>query len=1673
MSKRRPSSLVRYLRVYLTLIFSVLFMSGMKAQDYVITTAESWVANQTLSTNVIVDAGGTLTIAAGVTVAFNYADINADTTGDFRIEVRNGGKLIINGTYANPVVFRGAGAAPPAYASANRWWQGLNLASTTGSSISFLTIKNANNGINVAGALNLNGITVDSSANGIIVNNTLGGTVNLNVPVISNIPGKGIVINNGATNIRYATLSDITDNGIEINTPNVTVDWTTIVNASTGLVNNASATSTVVSNSSFTGNKKSGLFNLDGTVTITNSKFNSNAFNGIVNSSGTLTLTQADMSNNTSRGILLAGAGVSTIKNVTDTANGNVGVDIIPQKQTADLLVPAGTAEATMPTVSFLYSNIYHNSLTSTPANLQVRSLSTSASPVADFTTTWWGVNTGIMDLVSSATVGAINYANWRTVGAYAVVSTANLDPAKSIAISYPVAGQNLLQGEASAVRWTSLGNIPYVIVSHIISTGVAPATTKSYDIVPNTGSFSVTPPTADPSVVFYVKSFSDTTVNSSVSSIVIVTPTSHTISAYAAAPAPRAATHTTVTASTAGLTNGSTVVISGGTGAAAVLNGTFVISNVLAGSFEIEHATAAIAGLPVWSFPAPTMQINRPLASDTLRSSAKFNVKWVAPAVVKNLDIYFSKLGDFSDEIKVGTSVDATTGAYEITVPASVTKGTTAKIKLKDVTPNVTNVSTISSSAFNTFANPPWSFAKTGYSMNLAVDTLIFAASNPNAADATSENADSYIGAFWTNGGGQRVCVGSAQGIDPVVPFSATPVAITAYAAAADPNYTTVSTASTTGLTNGRSVTISGDANTYFNGVFVVSNVVDNTSFDIAVPAIAHGAVAYGTWTLNRVANISGLAAGGGGNLAVTVASTTGLSVGDPITVSQSGRAAYNGTFAISLIPSATVLELATPYVAPPATATTSVLPAPAPRAATHTTVSGVVPATLVNGGTVTIAASHITADNGTYTVSNVQAGSFEIPLARGPVATTTIIPKTGSEATTAVVTVPDATAFGAGFATGDYVSIASSSVAAYNTAAPVAIAALAGNTFEIPVAQVGVAITATASAGGNDILCSTANTTGISVGTSVLVYGAVSADAAFTNGVHLVTAVVPNTSFTFTASSPWSATSPSNYLINDVGTATWAAYDHAHATFTVNEYNVANVNLPDHRYRALTIWGDDPTTTAKEGPADGDNLTFSLYKAGYAPASNPDGILPARFSLDSTIAAAVAGNNDYIGGTDSLATVAYHLNSTPVYFSIFSREGYGQSSSSTTGTVTRSEAYTAAGTWYLYSTNVLPTLTAFAPNPLTGSFMESFGTNMLIAKNGSGNVYWPQYGINDIDANGGWRYDQAYYVKVGNTAGTPGTLNFTLTGQKIVPETSPVSLNKGWNYVPYLRESSMNIGIALSSISKYIVIVKQDDGKVYWPAYSINEIGSMTAGRGYLVKVAEASTLYYPSNSYTAKENVVEESKDAVHFVVKSNSDNSSVIGITADALEGKIQANDEVGVFNSEGVLVGSAVYTGGNLAITVWGLESGAKNGFGMKEGETYSIKVWNSVTGNEISLTNVKYAEGTGVYTNNGISLVSKVEGLSNIVPVEYSVSQNYPNPFNPSTTIKYALPKDSRVKIAVYNILGQVVRELVNTDMKAGYHQVYFNAAGIASGVYFYKIDAGDFHVTKKMNLLK
>ncbi|MBS1552774.1 MAG: T9SS type A sorting domain-containing protein [Bacteroidetes bacterium] len=178
--------------------------------------------------------------------------------------------------------------------------------------------------------------------------------------------------------------------------------------------------------------------------------------------------------------------------------------------------------------------------------------------------------------------------------------------------------------------------------------------------------------------------------------------------------------------------------------------------------------------------------------------------------------------------------------------------------------------------------------------------------------------------------------------------------------------------------------------------------------------------------------------------------------------------------------------------------------------------------------------------------------------------------------------------------------------------------------------------------------------------------------------------------------------------------------------------------------------------------------------------------------------------------------------------------------------------------------------------------------------------------------------------------------------------------------------------------------------------------------------------------------------------------------------------------------------------GNNVILNWATASETNNsGFDVerKDLKAGTHDVWNKVgnvagngtttNGHSYSFTERNLASGNYGYRLKQIDLNGNFHyyNLSNEVsvgvPSEFELSQNYPNPFNPSTKISFALPKEGKVSLKIYDMTGKEVMTLVNEVKTAGYYSVSFNASSLSSGMYFYTLSADNYTATKKMMLIK
>jgi endo-beta-N-acetylglucosaminidase D len=149
------------------------------------------------------------------------------------------------------------------------------------------------------------------------------------------------------------------------------------------------------------------------------------------------------------------------------------------------------------------------------------------------------------------------------------------------------------------------------------------------------------------------------------------------------------------------------------------------------------------------------------------------------------------------------------------------------------------------------------------------------------------------------------------------------------------------------------------------------------------------------------------------------------------------------------------------------------------------------------------------------------------------------------------------------------------------------------------------------------------------------------------------------------------------------------------------------------------------------------------------------------------------------------------------------------------------------------------------------------------------------------------------------------------------------------------------------------------------------------------------------------------------------------------------------------------------------------DSGLVGYWRLDEGAGQTAEDLSFFTNNAILGTSINPDPSDPLWVESNILVQVENNTIQNSIPDHFSLLQNYPNPFNPSTSIKFSIPKESNVRLEILNILGEQIELLVNETKTAGTYGAVWNAINMSSGIYFYRLQAGNFVETKKMVLIK
>ena len=354
----------------------------------------------------------------------------------------------------------------------------------------------------------------------------------------------------------------------------------------------------------------------------------------------------------------------------------------------------------------------------------------------------------------------------------------------------------------------------------------------------------------------------------------------------------------------------------------------------------------------------------------------------------------------------------------------------------------------------------------------------------------------------------------------------------------------------------------------------------------------------------------------------------------------------------------------------------------------------------------------------------------------------------------------------------------------------------------------------------------------------------------------------------------------------------------------------------------------------------------------------------------------------------------------------------------------------------------------------------LEPILDDVVLVKDVAGQTFSPMYGLDNLDT---WHPDEAYQIFV------TGDQDVEVEGEARAPS-DPIALSAGWNFVTYLPTDPLPVDDALSSIEGDLVLVKDVAGNIYYPndGDPINTIGALEPGHGYMVYLADDRTLEYPSGQEQSMQ-----ARATLAEMEPSSAGRESAAVLVATGSVWPEQTR--VWVETDDGARVGTGQAIDGALIATVRGASS-ITNTAGAEPGDRLTMKAQRpdeqqpSVVEME-SLRHVLTDESVRepTFAPRAVYLgVAEGPGADAFV-----LDGHAPNPVQEHAELSFTLPEAGHVRIEVYNTIGQRVATWVDRALAAGPHTLPIDVSGMASGTYFYRVQAAGETESKRLVVVR
>jgi hypothetical protein len=345
-------------------------------------------------------------------------------------------------------------------------------------------------------------------------------------------------------------------------------------------------------------------------------------------------------------------------------------------------------------------------------------------------------------------------------------------------------------------------------------------------------------------------------------------------------------------------------------------------------------------------------------------------------------------------------------------------------------------------------------------------------------------------------------------------------------------------------------------------------------------------------------------------------------------------------------------------------------------------------------------------------------------------------------------------------------------------------------------------------------------------------------------------------------------------------------------------------------------------------------------------------------------------------------------------------------------------------------------------------------------------------------------WDYKQGYLFYDWHTD------TLYLPHGTVVASNTPIPLVTGWQLVSFLSTDTIFAPTALGSLGSNLVIAKNGYGDLYFPQYGINQLewhdttpphrpywGEMVPHEGYEMYLITADTLIYPAghpriSAYDTNLTITNYlTTKYLKTEISNTGNNASMILLAKNMLDGT-----EIGVYNSNNILIGSSVVNNGVAAVTVWGVNPITKSSIGALSGEQLTIRALDINILRVQNLNISEISEITGKTKSNILNY--KTDGIYIVITNDVCSANNlsignYPNPFSESTTIEWYLPEPGYANISIYNLYGDKIANIASGEYKEGLFSSQFNNKNLISGAYNLVLRFGSQIISKPLIIEK